>query len=362
MNTTTVASNPVITAWSAVSPFGIGRDAFVDGLHAGQVMNRALDKQQWAGPDTEACLVPDFTAAGALGKKGTRSMDRATGLAVDTVGRMLDDQPRGREIATGDHAALVLGTTTGSAQSMMDFTRDSITGEKPFFVDPARFPNTVMNCAAGQCAIWHKLRGPNATVAGGRVAGLHALNYARRLLTSGRANTALCGAVEEYSAARSWLDRTGRQGDAPVLGEGCAMLQVEHADDESVAERALAEVLAVEFGAYTDDCAPALAACVRRALERAATPVGDLWALAPCGTAGASERDALREVLGDTAAVRTPDLTVIGDTAGAASAMQVAAILALAERDPSSAGRTALITAVDEGVVGCAVLRLAGSR
>ncbi|GLZ32199.1 3-oxoacyl-ACP synthase [Lentzea sp. NBRC 105346] len=358
MNTTTLVRNPVITAWSAVSPFGIGRDAFADGLHAGRATKLALDKELWTGPDAEACLVPGFTAAGVLGKKGTRSMDRATGLAVATVGKMLDDQPRGREIATGDHAALVLGTTTGSAQSMMDFTRDSLTGEKPFFVDPSRFPNTVMNCAAGQCAIWHQLRGPNATVAGGRVAGLHALNYARRLLTSGRADTALCGAVEEYSAARSWLDRVGSGDDARVLGEGCAMVQLE-CGAEDPGRRALAEVRAVEFGVFTDDCGPALTACVRRALDRAGASAADVWAVSPSGTAGPGEEAALREVLGDLDAYRSPDLSLIGDTAGAASAMQITAVLAMAERDRGAAGRVALITAVDEGVVGCAVLGLA---
>ncbi|MFD1147569.1 beta-ketoacyl synthase N-terminal-like domain-containing protein [Saccharothrix hoggarensis] len=357
MNTTTIVKNPVITAWSALSPFGTGREAFTEGLLAGRTTSRELDKELWAGPDAEACLVPEFTAASALGRKGTRSMDRATGLAVATVGRLLDDQDQGREIATGEHAALVLGTTTGSAQSMMDFTRDSLTGERPYLVDPSRFPNTVMNCAAGQCAIWHQLRGPNATVAGGRVAGLHALNYARRLLISGRADTALCGAVEEYSAARSWLDRTGRD-DAPVLGEGCAMLQLEQSGDDS-ASRALAEERAVEFGAYGDDCTAALAACVRRALDRAGVSVADLWAVAPCGTAGPGESVALREVLGDLSAFRAPDLSPIGDTAGAASAMQITAVLALASGDAAASGRAALITAVDEGVVGCAVLGIA---
>lgn len=354
--TSTIGQHPVITAWSAVSPFGAGRDSFVEGLHGGRGTAAVLDRGQWAGPDERACLVPDFTAAGALGKKGTRSMDRATGLAVATVGRMLDDQPAGRETATGDHAALVLGTTTGSAQSMMDFTRDSLTSEKPFFVDPSRFPNTVMNCAAGQCAIWHQLRGPNATVAGGRVAGLHALNYGRRLLLTGRAATALCGAVEEYSPARSWLHRATRPGAEALLGEGCAMVQVEPG---TAADRALAEVLTVEFGAFADDYAAALAGCVRRAMERSGTGTADLWAVVPCGTAGPTEDAVLAELLGDLSGYRRPDLSVLGDTAGAAAAMQVAGVLAMAERDPAAKGRTALVTAVDdEGVVGCTVLRL----
>ncbi|MCP5877146.1 hypothetical protein NL390_32295, partial [Klebsiella pneumoniae] len=79
----------------------------------------------------------------------------AAGVAADSLG-----------------TALVLGTTTGSAESMMNFTRSSLEAEKPFYVDPALMPNAVMNCAAGQCAIWHQLKGPNTTIAGGRAAGL----------------------------------------------------------------------------------------------------------------------------------------------------------------------------------------------
>jgi hypothetical protein len=157
--------------------------------------------------------VPDFQVRAVLGKKGTRSMDRVTGLAITTVGRLLDDAPRNREVATGESAALVLGTTIGSVQSQMDFVRDSFTGERPYLVDPARFPNAVMNCAAGQSAIWHRLKGPNTTIAGGRAAGLYALNYTRRLLRFGRAGTVLCGAVEEFSTERSWLGRHTREAE-----------------------------------------------------------------------------------------------------------------------------------------------------
>lgn len=140
-------------------------------------------------------------------------MDRVTGLAVTAVGSLLDDGERNRAVGTGEGAAFALGTTTGSAQSMMDFTRDSLTSEQPFFVDPARFPNTVMNCAAGQSAIWYQLKGPNATIAGGRTAALHALNYSRRLLGSGRARTVLCG--ERRSSRRPRLAGAPRVGRRP---------------------------------------------------------------------------------------------------------------------------------------------------
>ena len=352
----------VITAWSAVSPFGLGPEAFEAALRGGATSAASAVPEAWGVPEQEVCRVPDDALGHVLSRKGTRSMDRVTALAVATVGRLLDDRERHGAVATGEGLALVLGTTTGSAQSMMDFTRESFLGKMPFFVDPARFPNTVMNCAAGQSAIWHCLKGPNATVAGGRIAGLHALNYARRLLRAGRAEAVLCGAVEELSRARCWLEWHSRPAgeSGAVSGEGCAVFLVELAAATPVpGRRPLADVLTVDFGTFTGDgAATALEACIGRALHRATLTPDTIWAVAPSG-AGEAEQAALDAVLGSRATVQVRPVELIGDTRAAAAAFQIAAVLAVAAERPDPAGRLALITAVDaEGVVGCALLRI----
>lgn len=362
--TATGAGRPVITAWSAVSPFGIGRTVFAEGVRERRSTVAALGADGAGGPRDEACVVPAFDVRAVLGKKGTRSMDRVTGLAVTAVGALLDDAERNRAVGTGEGAALALGTTTGSAQSMMDFTRESLTGDQPFFVDPARFPNTVMNCAAGQSAIWYQLKGPNTTIAGGRTAGLHALNYSRRLLAAGRAQTVLCGAAEEYSTARAWLEHhSGDGAQAPPLGEGCAVLLVEPAAGDDAGQPVLAEILAVELGVVLrDDVAGSLVACLRGALRRSGVGITEIVAVARSGAPGA-EGDAEAAVVGELpAGVEAADLTqvgLIGDTGAASAAFQTAALLAHAEDDPAVAGKVGLVTSVDRsGTVGCALLRL----
>ncbi|AEM88101.1 beta-ketoacyl synthase N-terminal-like domain-containing protein [Streptomyces violaceusniger] len=371
---TALVNRPVITAWSAVSPFGIGRAAFTEGIRERRPAAAPLDDERWQAAGDRACLVPDFDLRTVLGKKGVRSMDRVTGLAVTTVARLLDDAPRNRWVATGEDAALVLGTTTGSVQSQMDFTRDSLTGEKPYLVDPARFPNAVMNCAAGQSAIWHQLKGPNTTIAGGHAAGLYALNYARRLLTFGRARTVLCGAVEEFSHSRSWLERhahqPGTEGPAQLPGEGCGLLLVEQRgpDARGDAEQpVLAEILAVEMGIALDGgVRPALASCLRRALDRAEVRPEEIWAVSTSeapGPSGEQERAAVAEAAEGADLVHLTQAALIGDTGAAAAAFQIAGVLVHAETTPEAAGRVALVTSVDrDGAVGCALLRLAGPR
>ncbi|NJC70667.1 3-oxoacyl-ACP synthase [Planosporangium thailandense] len=362
--TTIARSRPVISAWSAVSPFGIGRDQLIKGLRAGQPADDTVDSQRWKVPDERARLVPGFALREILGSKGTRSMDRVSGLAVTAVRELLAESERASTRAgesTG--VGLVLGTTTGSAQSMMDFSRDSFVQAKPYFVEAARFPNAVMNCAAGQCAIWHQLKGPNATVAGGRAAGLYALNYARRLLDAGRAHTVFCGAVEEYSSARAWLEHHSRTPDeaGTVLGEGCAVLLLEPAAGVE-GQGPLAEILSVEFAmAAGVSVKQALASAVRRAFRSAGVTPDDVYVVSPCaapGDAGAQERDLVDEVFGP-GPLRLDCAHLLGDTAAASAAFQVCAVLTLAEESADAQGRVAAVTSVDRtGVVGCALLRL----
>jgi 3-oxoacyl-[acyl-carrier-protein] synthase II len=356
------ARTPVIRSWSAISTLGIGPDAHRSGL-----LTRALPE---ADPTdafaTEhggrAAVIPSFPVRTLLGKKGTRSLDRVTALAVATVGGLVTGDPTNVAPFEADSPVadrgLVLGTTTGSAQSMMDFTRSTFDGEKPFFVDPAKFPNTVMNCAAGRAAIWFQLRGPNATVGGGRVAGLHALNYSRRLLLTGRAETVLCGAAEEHSTARADLRALTDPDDTTRLGEGCAVVEIGGPEGGPESGPGLAEILGVRFGVARrpEDAHEVLADCVRRTLHDTRVAPGDVWAHLP-SRSGGTESEAVTSVLGTDFRTHTCD-DLLGDTSAAAAMFAVVAALVHAAEDDAAAGRIALITAIDPtGAVGCALLR-----
>ncbi|MEC3979491.1 beta-ketoacyl synthase N-terminal-like domain-containing protein [Amycolatopsis sp. H20-H5] len=365
MTSSTIPARPVITAWSAVSPFGIGKDEFAAGVVSGKDSVSTLDAEQWSGPDDHACVVPGFALREVLGKKGTRSMDRVTGLAVTAVRDLLRDSA-GARLGDAEGTGLVLGTTTGSAQSMMDFTRASLVGERPFYVDPSQMPNAVMNCAAGQCAIWHELKGPNTTIAGGRVAGLSALSYAAGLLASGRAESVLCGAAEEFSSARAWLDHHRRGAETALLGEGCAMFLLQPAGSATPEKPALAEILAIESRVYLEgDLRSALRACVDGVLARGGVADAQVWAVSPSGIGGFTgeqEQAVLTARFGEQVLGRAPSMAPIGDTAAASAAFQIASLLGLAERSAAPSGAVALVSAVDDnGLVSCAALRLLGA-
>ncbi|GAA0340031.1 beta-ketoacyl synthase N-terminal-like domain-containing protein [Streptomyces blastmyceticus] len=355
----------VISGLAVTSPYGIGEAAFTEGLAAGRRAVAPLDGGTWPGdrpvPYGEAGLIPGFDIPGLLGRKGTRSMDRLTGIAVVTTGLLLERYGAGAA-ADPEGTGLVLGVP-GSLQSCMSFTEDAVTGEKPYYVEPSRFPNTVLNHPTGRCAIRHDLRGPNASVSGGAGTGLLALNYASRLLRAGHADALLCGAAEEFTVQRARLTRavTGEEGGP--LGEGAAVFLLESAAHAREGGRVpLAAVLGSRFRSFgsVERAGRALEACVSAVLEDTGTDARDLAAVAPSGAhgaLGAQETAALDAVLG-ASPPRTELRPLLGDTTTASTALQLAALVAPALRRPADAGRPALVTFVDrDGTAGCTLVR-----
>ncbi|MER5747387.1 beta-ketoacyl synthase N-terminal-like domain-containing protein [Streptomyces sp. NPDC002225] len=357
----TTAQDLVVSGWAVSSPYGLGRDAFTTGLREQRRAVHPLDTTTWPVPYDEAGLIPGFDIRAVLGRKGTRSMDRVTAIAATTVGMLLDEYGTGLA-DTPESTGLVLGTS-GSVQSIMDFTRDALTGKAPYLVDPARFPNTVMNCPTGHSAIRHTLKGPNVTVSGGAATGLLALNYASRLLRGGHATALLAGAAEEFSLQRARLEHVADHGGtAPEpLGEGAALFLLESgAAARDGGRTALATVLGCRFRAFRDTprASAVLRHCVEEVLAAAGATPDDLALIAPGTPPGVFGKEETAALDGLTAP-RTAIRPLVGDATAAGAAFQLAAVLAAADARPALANRLALVTAVDrDGTVGAALLRL----
>ncbi|SFD60443.1 3-oxoacyl-[acyl-carrier-protein] synthase II [Actinopolyspora alba] len=356
---------PLISAWSALSPGGVGRAAFVDGLCTDAGNDTRVEWEWPLDSPGRARLVPDFDIPALLGRKGARSLDRLTGLAAATVSRLLGDDAG---LTETERVGLVLGTTAGSSQSAMEFTRQGLTGRRPYEVDPALLPNAIMNRAAAECAIRHGLTGPNTTVAGGRVAGLLALVQANRLLGAGRAERVLVGAAEECSPARGWLAR--RDGETVVpQGEGCGLLVLDRPDSTVVPDDGAgrAEVVAMETRTrLPDEIGTALPECVHALLTRTGTEPAEVWAAVGSGAQGSLgllESRVLRGVFGDSALARVPSVDRFGELDSVSSVFAMLAAIVSAERETPPRERTAVICALDPGGTAAAtLLRLSSGR
>jgi 3-oxoacyl-[acyl-carrier-protein] synthase II len=253
-----------------------------------------------------------------------------------------------------------MGTSTGSIRSTAEYSRETLVNPRPYLVNPSLFPNTVMNCAAGRSAIWHGLKGPNATVAGGQLSSLQALRYARNVLRTGAADALVVGGVEEMSPHSAWAQHRATTGTRAVgPGEACGAFVLERAADvRARAGEAVAELLAVETASAMGAGAAAIADCVRRALRSAGVApeevaiVSASACLAPA--LDDAELDGVLGALGDRPVRWLRVKEQVGECYSAAGAVQLGALLA----QPLGPGEVALVTSLAwDGSAAAAVVR-----
>lgn len=357
-----------VTGWGALCSAGIGQDAL-----AAVVARRKADEpvpvdSLYAAPlpTIAAHAVTGLDVRKLLGRRGTSFFDRCTSLALVASGQALADSGMPVDDGTRERIGVTLATTAGSLQSSCAYSMETLVQDRPYLVNPVLFPNTVMNCAAGQAAIWFGLKGTNTTIASGQVAFLNVLKYAESVLRNGYADGILAGAVEEYTPSSAW---SVWRNSGVVAGEGAAVFLVEPVEQARAARRFVhAEVLGVAVGFSPDpDDHRALAGCVRRALDTCGADSAAV-ALVATGAAGAEaaadggpadvQRRAVRAALGrgDCDELFVKDM--FGECQAASAALQAASVLAVHRDAPERDGRLAVITAcTPEGGVGAAVLR-----
>jgi 3-oxoacyl-[acyl-carrier-protein] synthase II len=320
-------------------------------------------------PSLQAHALVDFNIKQLLGRKGTTFLDRRCALALVACDQAIEDSGINVDDENRHRVGIALGTTWGSMKSMCDYTRDTLTEERPYLVNPILFPNTVMNCAAGQAAIRYGLKGVNATLAGDQIAFLSVLRYVANVLRCSYADVILAGAVDEFTPHAAWATHLAASTETPLTaGEGAGVFVIQRRSDATCAGRHFdAEVLSVVMG-FVPGAEPsggmtrALEGCIRSALRKANVRPEDLSAVATGETGDDGrdrvEADALRCVLGNIPVERVPVKKALGECHAATGALQLAALLALHRDELSRDGRFSLITGwAPDGGIGAAVLR-----
>jgi 3-oxoacyl-[acyl-carrier-protein] synthase II len=241
----------VITGVGVVAPNGIGKEEFwkncsagVSGIKRITLFDTSKYRCHYAGE------ISDFQPERYLGSKGLRNFDRTTLLALVAAKLAIDDAKLNITDENRNDIGVVLGSTMGSVHSISEFDKEGLR-EGPRYVNPAQFPNTVINSPASQVAIRFGLRALNATISTGFTASLDAIGYALDMLRLGRAKILLVGGVEEL-CIQTFLgfEKLGllvesRNGSAPtwgprqagsrgtLLGEGAAFFVLESPDHAS---------------------------------------------------------------------------------------------------------------------------------
>jgi 3-oxoacyl-[acyl-carrier-protein] synthase II len=174
------------------------------------------------------------------------------------------------------------------------------------------------------------LRGVNSTIASGRVGFLGALRYASNVLSRGYADAMLVGTVEEFTPHTAWthdrLDRAGLPGEAAVFFVLAPDTGAPHGHP-----RLRAVVSGFQPSGAGAALSTALAACIRRALDRAGVDPGqvELLAVGELSDPGAADIEdaAAAEVFAGTPVRRIRVRDALGDCGAANGALHLAAML-----------------------------------
>ncbi len=187
----------VITGVGVIACNGIGKDAYWKALEEGKDGFREVSLFDTEGISVKtAGEITDFDPKQFMGIKGLRSLDRSTKLICSAAKLAKEDAKLTITEDNTDNIGVALGTTLGSVYSISEFDKQALR-EGPRYVNPALFPNTVINSPASQVSIWHNIKGFNTTISTGFSASLDAISYSIDFLKMNRAKIIFTGGVEE---------------------------------------------------------------------------------------------------------------------------------------------------------------------
>jgi 3-oxoacyl-[acyl-carrier-protein] synthase II len=372
----------VVTGLGMVTPLGIGRDAFWDGVLAARSTAATLPEYaDGASPTPFACRVDDANVdygARLRNPKSLKLMSRATRFAMLAGALAFEDAALGTERrdplrsgvihgagGVGLHDPDHLDALRAVAGEMDDRDGGSLLTLAQRHLNPLTPLKMLPNITAAHLAIEHDLRGENATVCTACTSGTQAIGAAWRALRAGEADVMLAGGSD---AMINPMGLTGfgmlgvlstrrddpahaarpfdRERDGFVMGEGSAMVVLEtEAHARARGARVLAELIG--YGCCADayritderEDGTGCAEAMRRALASAGVAPEAVQYVNAHGTGtrmnDATEVRALRRVFGrhaDRLAVSSCK-SQIGHLVAAAGAAEFGAcVLALVHR------------------------------
>lgn len=218
-----------ITGISAITSAGTGVEPLISALREGRSYLHPVPEGV-AGHSNGLLwgAAKDFKASDFIPPLKARKLDRASQLAVATVGLALKDAGITREPAGNERIGIALGCGFGGIANSADFLagyfESGIAG-----LTPLLFPNTVANAPASNASIEHGLKGPNMTFVQRFCSAESALFAACQFIEEGRADIMVVGGVDELTPLMmEGFSATGQlRSHAASFGEGAGILVIE---------------------------------------------------------------------------------------------------------------------------------------
>ncbi len=237
----------VITGLGAITPIGIGKEGFWEGLKAGRSgVQRVDDLIDLSGIEAKiGAVVRSFDPLEYMDKKRARRLGRSTQLAIAATRQALQDSCLNLEETEKARVGVLIGTGIGNIEVLIEnhliFLEKGPSRVSPFFV-----PMFMPNATAGEISIEFGLQGPNFGLVSACASSNHALGLAADLIRLGYADVMIAGGSESvmlplnfagFDQARALSrrneapERASRPFDAErdgfVVGEGAGVLILE---------------------------------------------------------------------------------------------------------------------------------------
>ncbi len=239
----------VITGVGALTPVGIGKEAFWGNIKKGVSGIGRIEKFDVTDYATKiAAEIKDFQPENYMEKKEARRMDRYTQFAVVAARMAIDDSGLDLEKVNKERMGVVLGTGIGGMETLEEQGRVLVNKGSnrvsPFFV-----PMMIGNMAAGRIAIAFGAKGVNTTTVTACASSTNSIGEAFRSIQWGYADVLLTGGTEAaitplslagFCAMRAMSTRNDNpqmaccpfdaERDGFVMGEGAGILVLESLD------------------------------------------------------------------------------------------------------------------------------------
>ena len=191
-----MAERVVVTGLGAVTPVGIGLEAFWDGLVSGR---SGIDRLDWLAENGYEVQIGGYIAGfdpvQYMERKEARHTDRFIQLAVAAADMAIGDAGLDFDHEDRDRVGIVVGSGIGGIGTMSE--QIAVLNEKgPGRVSPFLIPSMIINMAPGYLAIRYGVRGPNTSTVSACASSANAIGEAYRLLQRQDADVVICGGAE----------------------------------------------------------------------------------------------------------------------------------------------------------------------
>jgi 3-oxoacyl-[acyl-carrier-protein] synthase II len=239
----------VVTGLGALTPIGLTKDEFWDGMMEGRSGADTITQFDPSALGTQfACELKGFDPGVSLDRKEARRMDPFAQYAIVAADDALRDaglDPAQLSQDERDAFGVIVGSGIGGVQVFQDQTinwhENGPRRISPFFV-----PMMILDIAAGHVSMRHGLRGPNFATVSACATGNNAIADGFLLIQNGYAERMLCGGSEAsvtevcmggFGVMRALSTRNDDPASASrpfdlnrdgfVMGEGAGMLLLE---------------------------------------------------------------------------------------------------------------------------------------